>query len=153
MTGMNDAVIRAGRPADREGIVRLLAAQMAEHSIAISRERLTSAVDGVFEDPRRGALLVALIDEKPAGVAYLAYTFTIEHGGKSAWLEELYVSPEHREKGLGQRLLDEALRLARREMCAALDLEVESDHKRVESLYRRSGFRPHTRSRWVAPLR
>jgi hypothetical protein len=36
--------------------------------------------------------------------------------------------------------------------CAAVDLEVEQSHARVESLYLREGFRRHTRRRWVRVL-
>ncbi len=137
----------------RADVIRLLSAQMGEHAIPTSEAKLARAVDGIFEDPARGAIFVALFDGKAAGVAYLAFTWTAEHGGKSAWLEELYVAPEYRGAGLGAKLLGEALDFARRDGCAAVDLEVEADHERVESLYRRNGFRPRTRARWVHVIR
>jgi len=34
----------------------------------------------------------------------------------------------------------------------AIDLEVDADHVRVESLYQRFGFRPLSRSRWARKL-
>src|SRR5579872_5729184 len=45
----------------------------------------------------------------PVGLAYLAYTWTLEHGGQSAWLDELYVVPGERSRGVGTALLRAAL--------------------------------------------
>lgn len=43
-------------------------------------------------------------------------------GGKSAWLDELYVIPEHRELGAGSLLLERVIEEAKNEGCLALDL-------------------------------
>ena len=126
--------------------------QLAEHAIEVSREVLLAAVDGVFADERRGFFLLARQGEEAAGVAYVSLTWSLEHGGKSSWLEELYVLPQWRNQGIGALLLDSAIEAARLRGCAALDLEVESAHARAANLYARHGFRPHSRSRWVKRL-
>jgi GNAT superfamily N-acetyltransferase len=87
------------------------------------------------------------------GVAYVSFQWSLEHGGKAAWLEELYVLPDLRGGGLGTALLQAALDQAREEECAAVDLEVDGDHRRAETLYRRHGFEPLERARWVRRLR
>jgi GNAT superfamily N-acetyltransferase len=130
----------------------LLARQLREHDIEIPDEALLAAIDGVFADDRRGFFLFALRDAEAAGVAYVSLTWSIEHGGKSAWLEELYVLPQWRDQGIGTTLLNSALEEARRRGCAALDLEVESAHAQAEHLYARHGFSRHSRARWVRHL-
>ena len=111
------------------------------------------ALDGVLTDPTRGAVLIAREHGAIVGVAYLSFVWTLEHGGLSSWLEELYVIPPRRGQGIGGRLLDQSLTLARARGCAAVDLEVEAEHARAETLYARAGFRRHTRARWVRLLR
>jgi GNAT superfamily N-acetyltransferase len=145
-------VIEQGCAADRGSLLELLAAQLAEHEIEISMERLAAAVDGALAGGDRGRFLIARAEGQAIGVAYLGIVWTLEHGGKSAWLEELYVRPDRRGQGTGTRLLHAALALARAEGCAAVDLEVTESHTRAARLYAREGFRAHTRARWVKVL-
>lgn len=150
-------MIRAARLEDRAAVLDLLAAQMAEHAIPLAADRLARAVDGAFADlgrpEPRALILVGERAGQVVGVAYVAFTWTIEHGGKTSWLEELYVRPDHRSGtgvgGLGTALLRAACEAARAHGAAAVDLEVEADHARVEGLYLREGFQRRTRSRWV----
>lgn len=130
----------------------LLARQMQEHDIEIPDQALLAAIDGVFADDRRGFFLLALRDAEPAGVAYVSLAWSVEHGGKSAWLEELYVLPQWRDQRVGTAMLNSAIEEARLRGCASLDLEVESAHARAEHLYARHGFIRHSRSRWVKHL-
>jgi GNAT superfamily N-acetyltransferase len=136
----------------RAAATRLLQAQFEEHAISLSPERLQAAVAGLIEMPDRGALLLALDGNEPVGLGALAYTWTLEHGGLVAWLDELYVIPQRRGDGLGGALLAAACDLAARAGCAAIELEVDAAHRRAESLYRRAGFQPLARSRWSQSL-
>jgi GNAT superfamily N-acetyltransferase len=148
-----EPTISPGGPADRDAALALLEAQLAEHAIAIERGRLAAAIDGALADARRGRILLARDAAGAAiGVAYVSFVWALEHGGQAAWLEELYVTPAARGAGVGTRLLRAACTAAAAAGCAAIDLEVEATHRRVEALYAREGFRRHARARWVRPL-
>ena len=72
------------------------------------------------------------------GYALTARTFTQEAGGTVLWLEELYLRPAHRSKGLGR----EFFAFMEREMPAArYRLEVEPDNGRAKALYARLGYK------------
>jgi GNAT superfamily N-acetyltransferase len=133
---------------ERDAAVALLLAQLADHAIDTPRAAVERAVDGLLADPRRGFLLV----EPGVAVAWVSFTWALEHGGLTAWLEELYVVPDRRGSGIGTRLLREAERRARAAGCAAVDLEVDVEHGRAADLYRREGFVPLPRARWVKKL-
>jgi GNAT superfamily N-acetyltransferase len=148
-----DVTIALAHHQDRDVLVALLAAQLHEHHIALSSERLAAAVDGPLRDAARGFFLIARVQGTAVGVAYLSFTWTLEHGGKSCWLEELYVMPAYRERGIGRQLLGAVCQRATELGCAAVDLEVEEEHARAQRLYEREGFRPHRRHRWVRILR
>jgi GNAT superfamily N-acetyltransferase len=132
-------------------VVDLLALQFEEHRIALSRERLTEAVRVLISDPSRGVILVAYAPQ-PIGIAVLSYTWTVEHGGSVAWLDELFVVTEHRRRGVGRGLLQRALDAARAAGCQAVELEVDKEHARAEALYRREGFSSLPRRRWSLRL-
>ena len=130
----------------------LLAGQFDEHRIELTPDALDAAVHGLCSRPDRGAILIARQGGDPVGLAVLAYTFTLEHGGPVAWLDELYVVPALRGQGLGTRLLQLATETARAAGCLAIDLEVDTDHRRAQDLYLRHGFHRLPRSRFAKKL-
>jgi GNAT superfamily N-acetyltransferase len=132
--------------------VRLLGLQFQEQGIGLPTETLRAAVLGLLTDPTRGAVLVAY-DPDAIGIAVLAYTWTLEHGGRVAWLDELFVEPNHRGRGVGRAILRRALEIAAAAACRAVDLEVDVKHERAEHLYEREGFRRLSRHRWARPVR
>lgn len=136
----------------RASAIRLLQAQFDEHQILLSPDRLDAAVSGMIENRERGTMLLAHEDAQPVGLAALSYTWTLEHGGLVAWLDELYVLPPCRGRGLGTALLHAAQNIAKSAGCAALELEVEATHRRAENLYQRAGFEPLPRARWALCL-
>lgn len=140
-------------PQDRDAVRFLLRAQFEEHGIELPDHLVSAGLDGHFDDPSRGAVLVAKDEDVTVGFAILATTWTVEHGGRVAWLEELYVLPSTRNSGIGTQLLSHALATARELGCLAVDLEVDVEHARAENLYARAGFRPLPRARWALSLR
>ena len=85
-------------------------------------------------------------------MAYMSSLMSLEHGGISGWLEELYVLPAWRGRGIGTRLLARAVLQARRLGWKAVDLEVDRDHRRAEALYPVHGFSRVPRRRFCLAL-
>lgn len=128
------------------------------------------AYDGLHFDPAlaRGALAQLLADERlgrawlirddqagPASVAgyiFLTFGFSLEFGGRFGLVDELYVRPESRGRGLGAAALAFAGKTAARMGFHAIRLEVEHENKRAQELYRRIGFNAHPRdlmTKWI----
>lgn len=144
------------RPAvvdDLGAVTALLVEQLREHAVETPSAAIGDAVRTVVAHPERGRILVAHDRDAVVGVAALSFVWPIEHGGMSAWLEELYVVPDARGRGIGTALLRAALRAASEAGAVAVDLEVDAGHGRAANLYAREGFRPLPRARWVRPLR
>lgn len=133
-------------------VLPLLEAQFVEHDIDMKGEALERVVRGMVEVEGRGVILAGREGGRTIGVAVLAHTWSLEMGGLTTWLDELYVIPEKRNGGFGTELLRAAIELARREGLRGVDLEVEHDHVRVEGLYLREGFVRRARNRFVRVL-
>ena len=131
---------------------RLLVGQLDEHGVDASAERLERLLEKVVASAERGFLLLARDRGRMVGVAYVATMLSAEHCGMVAWLEELYVAPDYRSQGIGTALVSAVLARARETGIVAMDLEIDVSHNRAESLYRRFGFRPLDRARWVKEL-
>ena len=128
---------------------RLLVYQLGEHGVEASTERLARVLEDVAADIARGFLMLARDGGRIVGVAYVATILSAEHCGPVAWLEELYVTPDYRHRGIGTALVTAVLEKAQKAGIVAVDLEIDVDHNRVISLYERLGFRRLERSRWV----
>jgi ribosomal protein S18 acetylase RimI-like enzyme len=79
-------------------------------------------------------------NERPIAVAFGCAFLGIEHGGMSGWIEEVYVLPEFRRRGIGSLLVAEFIRVASALGWRAIDLEIDSSHRRAVSLYEQHGF-------------
>lgn len=131
---------------------QLLVQQLGEHGVTRSTEQLVPIVESVVIDSARGFLLLARDSSQIVGVAYVATILSAEHCGLAGWLEELYVRPDQRSRGIGTALVTAVLERARETGMVAIDLEVDAGHARAKSLYQRFDFRPLDRSRWTRKL-
>jgi GNAT superfamily N-acetyltransferase len=147
------AAIRLATPADRSAVAALLSHQLRDHGIGTSSDAIERLVELLLMRPHRGQFVVAEEAGRLVGLAAVSFGFPVEHGGRGSWLEELYVDPAARGRGLGERLLGCALDAAEAGGAVAIDLEIERGHERVETLYRRAGFEPLARNRWARRLR
>ena len=141
--------ITALRSSDVDVAVELLTAQLEEHDIATSAERLRDIVQTVVADARYGFILLASADDHAIGIAYAAAHLSAEHGGVIGWLEELYVMPEWRGRGVGSLLLDDLVSRAQQLQWRGVELEVVAGHERAAALYLRRGFIATPRARYT----
>ena len=82
------------------------------------------------------------VDGASAGYALVSKTFSHEAGGTVWWLEELYILPEYRGKGLGRSYFDFIEKAAAENGVRRLRLEVEPDNTRAAKLYSNLGYKP-----------
>jgi len=61
---------------------------------------------------------------KASGFALFFHTFSTFLGRRGLWLEDLFVVPEHRGKGLGKALLSELADIARKRQCGRFEWSV-----------------------------
>lgn len=130
-------------------LCELLQKQLQEHDLFLEGARLQAAIERLISEEGLGFILTAKEGGKLVGCAVVSFAWTLEHGGRSAWLDELYILPEFRGLGFGAQLLDQVLAHAAAGGCQAVDLEVDREHQRAENLYQRKGFQKLQRNRWV----
>jgi len=75
--------------------------------------------------------------DETAGYALLCKTYSQEAGGLAVWIDELYLRPAFRNRGMGKAFFAELPKLI---PAARYRLEIEPDNARAEKLYRAMGF-------------
>ncbi len=91
----------------------------------------------------RGEVTVLFVGEGPDGFAQLRFRPSLYTGALDAHLEELYVVPERRGRGLGRALLEAAMAHARERGAAHIDLGTSEDDVAARALYESAGFTNH----------
>jgi ribosomal protein S18 acetylase RimI-like enzyme len=88
-----------------------------------------------------GALMSALLaGDGPDGVAVVRFRDSLWVEAPEAYLEELYVAPEHRGQGLGRALLDGALELSRERGARYIGVATSTADSEALGLYESAGF-------------
>ena len=120
----------AGSSQDPEETVRPAS---AAHHIALQR----------MDDDPDVRLLVAEEDGGIAGTLALYIMSNLSHGGRPfAIVENVVVDASQRGTGLGKRLMEEAVRLARRAGCYKVAFTSNAKRADAHAFYERIGFQP-----------
>ena len=145
-------LVRNASPADRDALHALLTAQMVEHRLPAEPERIAAGLDAAFKPGSPAWLLVAEQERELVGVFLGNRIVSVEKGGETVWIEELYVVPKARRRGVARAILGHARDEARRLGLRALDLEVVPTQRAALALYRALGFTEVQRERMTLDL-
>lgn len=141
---MTHAVREAG-PGDLFRLVAMVERFHAETDVTPSRP-VAAVLDRLLRNPALGR--VGVIDDEDRVVAYVVvgFGFSLEFGGRDGFVDELFVAPDARGKGLGTALLAWAVAEAERAWgLGALHLEVDRRDQRARDFYATQGFETRTR--------
>ena len=131
-------VVRRADIADAPEVARLL------HDFNTEFSEPTPDVPFLTELTRRliadGEITVLLGGERPDGIAVLRFRPSLWADALDAYLEELYVAPERRGRGLGRALLETAMDVAREKGAGHIDLGTSVDDTAARALYESAGF-------------
>ena len=136
-------MIRKFVPEDREDYIRFSTEFYNSSAVdkPVPREHFEQGFDEMMRSDVyvQGYMLVC--DGNNVGYCVTMKTYSVEAGGITIWIDELFVLEEYRSKGLGRELFkyieengDEKLRRIR--------IEVELENGRAISLYKKMGFEP-----------
>src|SRR6187549_53475 len=129
---------RRATPDDAADVARLL------HDFNTEFREPTPGVAILAERAERmlaaGELTVLLAGEGPDGIAQLRLAPSIWSDAPGAYLEELYVAPARRGRGMGRALLNAAMDTAREAGADHIDLNTAETDTAARALYESAGF-------------
>lgn len=131
-------LVRYGRRDDDARVMALL--PLLPHSSEPTEAQLLAAT-ALFHDRIHDPdhpILVAEVDGVVAGFATLDFRRALT--GWRATIDDLAVDPFQRRRGLGQALVEAAMRLARARNCVALHIDTSLGSDEARAFYRACGF-------------
>lgn len=131
--------IEAMKESHRELILSMMRTFYASPAVLSngSEEIFEADIDACVSDNPFLEGFVFCTDGELLGYGMAANSFSTEFGKRCIWIEDLYVRPEYRGKGIGSAFLEY---MTRRYPGAILRLEVEEENEKAIAVYRKSGF-------------
>lgn len=83
--------------------------------------------------------LMAFSDENPIAYAIFFPYFASFKGQRSIFLEDIYIKPEFRKIGLGEKMLGEIAKIAKLQNCTRIDFHVLKDNQNAHKFYKKLG--------------
>lgn len=115
-----------------------------EHELEATVGSLRKAL---FGSRRVAGALLARCNGKAVGYAVYFSTFSTFVGRQGLWLEDLYVRPEFRQRGIGKRLIEAVARIAAERNCGRFEWTALNWNRNALDFYRRLGAKPM--AEWV----
>lgn len=137
---MNLARIRLATPDDIELVLGMMGPFNAFERIPWTRANGEAPLRTLLGDVSLGIVGLAEGEAGPLGYFVVTWNYDLEWNGRDAFLTELFLVPEARDRGLGRTLLAEAERLAIAHGAHALHLMVRPENERAHALYVKAGY-------------
>ncbi len=123
---MNSAIaIRPAEPKDAALILKFITDlaiyERAEHEVVASEDAIR---DSLFSEHSTTHALICTIEGVAVGFAVYFYNYSTWLGKRGIYLEDLYISPEHRGKRAGRALLQYLAQIAVSQNCGRFEWNV-----------------------------
>jgi ribosomal protein S18 acetylase RimI-like enzyme len=148
----SETTLEIATPGNADELVPLIREFYAYEHLRYEETRVRVALGQLLTDERLGRVWVVRRAGEAVGYVVLTFGFSLEFGGRDAFLDELFVREEHRGGGIGRRAIETAAAACRQAGVRALHLEVERKNEAAQGFYRRLGFTDHDRyllTRWM----
>jgi ribosomal protein S18 acetylase RimI-like enzyme len=134
------AALTLGGPDHLEKLLSLVASFHAEEGIASSEEDRRAGVSPLLDGIPHGCVYLIGPPRAPIGYIVITFGWSVEFGGLDAIIDELYIRPGVRGRGIASEALIALPRALAGGGLRAIHLEVDKTNEKALKLYRRAGF-------------
>ena len=140
MTLHPEIILELAGPAQLEELLPLVAVYHTFEEVETSAEQRRFSVGKLLQDKNLGEIWLVRKADGLIGYIAVCYSYSIEFGGRDAFVDEVYIAAAERGKGIGGRVLKEGATLLRVRGIVAVHLEVDGQNERARAAYARAGF-------------
>ena len=131
--------MRQALPEDVDRLVALMDEFYAAAGYKLDHQRAASAFAALLAAERLGRVWFIQSGVCDVGYVVVTYCFSMEYGGLCAILDDLFIQPPFRSRGLGKAALAEVRSFCESKGVRAINVETGHDNA-VAQGYRRTGF-------------
>ena len=139
------AALTLAKPEHADVLLPLIAAFHTEEGIDSSDAHRTDAITPVLEGIPHAAIYLVGAARAPIGYAAVSFGWSIELGGLEGVLDELYVRPGVRGRGIATVVLLTLPNALAQAGLRTVHLKVDQTNSAAQRLYQKAGFKPRDR--------
>ena len=140
MNQQKQIIIRKAEEKDSAKILWLIKElsiyEKLEQYVTADEEKIKSTI---FNQDTNVSVLLAEINNEPAGQIIFFKNYSTFRAQQGIYIEDLFVLPEFRSKGIGLKLIKEVISIAKKENCFSVDWVVLDWNKPAINFYKKIG--------------
>lgn len=122
-------------------LVALMTEFYSETATPLDSKRAAEAFAALVVDDRLGHVWLIQAENDDVGYVVVTFSYSMEFGGRNAFLDDLFIRAAFRGAGLGTAALEEVRAYCADRDVRALHLETGRDNAAAQALYRSAGFK------------
>ncbi len=127
--------------ADLDLLIQLVQEYYEFDQHRFDHELIRKLLTAIIEDESCGYIWLIEAAGEAIGYVFLAIgSYSLEYGGRDAFIDELYLQENHRNQGIGRQTIAFLKATCATLGVKALHLEVERRNTNAQAFYRRMGF-------------
>jgi ribosomal protein S18 acetylase RimI-like enzyme len=134
------AALHLAKPEDLDRLLALVTAFHAEEGLQVSDASRRAGIEPLLSGIPHGAAYLIGPARAPVGYVIVTFGWSVEFGGLGADLDEIYLRPAVRGRGIASETLIKLPAALAEAGVKALHLEVDRDNETAKRLYTRAGF-------------
>ncbi|EDZ45470.1 GNAT family N-acetyltransferase [Leisingera daeponensis] len=136
------AALHLAKPEHLDTVLALVAAFHAESGLESSDAHRRAGIDPLLNGHPYGAVYLIGPTRAPIGYIVITFGWSVEFGGMDGFVDELYIRPAVRGRGVATEVLTELPKSLAAAGVRALHLEVGRENETAQRLYLRTRFQP-----------
>jgi GNAT superfamily N-acetyltransferase len=131
--------IRPARTDEIEEMLPLIRAYCEFYEVEPNDDGLRVMFETLITEPSQGTVFIARDDGRAVGFATLDWKWSSLKAARLGYLEDLYVEPEARGRGIADALIEACVARCRERGMSALQWLTAPDNHRAQKVYNRTG--------------
>jgi GNAT superfamily N-acetyltransferase len=131
--------VRSAREDEVEELLPLMRAYCEFYESSPSDDGLRTMLATLIAEPSQGAVFIARDGGRAVGVATLDWKWSSLKGARMGYLEDLFVDPDARGKGIADALIEICAERCRELGMPAMQWATAPDNNRAQQVYDRTG--------------
>jgi ribosomal protein S18 acetylase RimI-like enzyme len=138
--------LHLARPEDQEKLLPLIADFHTHLQLDTTHEHRVSALSPILDGTPLGVAYLIGPRMAPIGYLILSFGWSMQYGGMEGKVDEFYLRPSVRGRGIGHEVLSELSKALADAGLKALHIDLPAENEAAMKFYRRLHFRPHENS-------